>query len=94
MKDPRHRKADVLLRDGSTVNVRPVRVEDAAAVFLGHTQPLAPGELGVVRMGEGFAAGEHELTIAAEGCYTRPAATRRVTLAKLSPDHGWRAVAK
>ena len=32
MKDPRHRKADVLLRDGSTVNVRPVRVEDAAAV--------------------------------------------------------------
>jgi L-amino acid N-acyltransferase YncA len=32
MRDPRHRKADVLLRDGSTVHVRPVRVEDAAAV--------------------------------------------------------------
>ena len=32
MRDPRHRKADVLLRDGSTVHVRPVRVEDAPAV--------------------------------------------------------------
>jgi RimJ/RimL family protein N-acetyltransferase len=32
MRDPRHRKADVALRDGSTVHVRPVRVEDAPAV--------------------------------------------------------------
>jgi hypothetical protein len=67
------------------------RVETKDAGFLGHTPPLAPGELGVVRVGRGFAAGEHPLTIASEGCETPPAATRRVTLAKLSPDHGWRA---
>ncbi len=29
---PRHREADVVLRDGSTVHVRPVRPQDAAAV--------------------------------------------------------------
>jgi hypothetical protein len=66
------------------------RVEDAAATFLGNTPPLAPGELGLVRMGRGFAAGEHLLTIASVGCVTSPAATRRVTFGKLSPDHGWR----
>lgn len=70
------------------------RVEDEAAAFLGHTEPLAPGELGFVRMGRGFSAGDHLLTIAAEGCHARPAATRRVTLAKQSPDHGWRAAVK
>ena len=32
MSSPRHRQADVVLRDGSTVNVRPVRAEDAPAV--------------------------------------------------------------
>jgi acetate---CoA ligase (ADP-forming) len=32
MAYPRHREADVVLRDGSTVHVRPVRAEDAAAV--------------------------------------------------------------
>ena len=68
------------------------RVEGASAGFLGHTPPLGPGELAVVRVGRGFDAGEHELTIAAEGCASPPAAARRVTLAKASPDHGWRAV--
>ncbi|MCU0827588.1 MAG: hypothetical protein MUE52_09315 [Tabrizicola sp.] len=67
------------------------RVEAGDTEFLGHTPPLGPGDLAVVRVGRGFAAGEHILTIASEGCDTRPAATRRVTLAKLSPDHGWRA---
>jgi hypothetical protein len=67
------------------------RVEDDGAAFLGHTPPLGPGELAVVRMGQGFAPGDHVLTISAEGCATVPAATRRVVLAKLSPDHGWRA---
>lgn len=66
------------------------RVEDDGAVFLGHTPPLGPGELALVRMGQGFAPGKHVLTIAAEGCATMPAAARRVRLAKLSPDHGWR----
>ncbi|MES2915332.1 MAG: hypothetical protein V4753_09465 [Pseudomonadota bacterium] len=68
------------------------RVEDAAATILGQTPPLEPGELAVVRMGNGFAKGDHLLTIAALGCKTGPAATRRVTLAKRSPDHGWRSV--
>jgi hypothetical protein len=66
------------------------RVRDATATFLGQTPPLGPGELAVVRMGRGFAQGVHLLTIASEGCQTAPAATRRVTLTKLSPDHGWR----
>jgi hypothetical protein len=68
------------------------RVFGAADRFLGHTPPLRPGELAVVRLGRGFSAGEHRLTIASVGCAAPPAATRRVTLAKLSPDHGWRAV--
>jgi acetate---CoA ligase (ADP-forming) len=32
MSSPRHHEADVVLRDGLTVHVRPVRAEDAAAV--------------------------------------------------------------
>jgi acetate---CoA ligase (ADP-forming) len=32
MSPPRHRQADVVLRDGSTVHVRPVRATDALAV--------------------------------------------------------------
>ena len=32
MNSPRHHEADVVLRDGSTVHVRPVRAEDAPAV--------------------------------------------------------------
>ncbi|MFN5998052.1 MAG: hypothetical protein ACK47C_05390 [Paracoccaceae bacterium] len=66
------------------------RVEDATATYLGRTPTMEPGELAVVRMGKGFAKGDHFLMIGAEGCDVRPAATRRVTLAKQSPDHGWR----
>lgn len=61
--------------------------------FLGQTPPLGPGELAVVRMGRGFPEGRNEVTIAAVGCKAAPAATRRVTLAKIGPDHGWRASA-
>ena len=41
MSYPRHRDADVVLRDGSTVHVRPVEAEDAAAVqaFFEHLSP-------------------------------------------------------
>jgi hypothetical protein len=70
------------------------RVETEAAVFLGHTPPMRPGDLALVRMGPGFSPGEHALTLVAEGCAARPAAMRRVTLAKSSPDHGWRAAAE
>jgi hypothetical protein len=75
--------------DSGCARVR-FRVETAAAGFLGHTPPLGPGELAVVRLGRGFSPGEHWLTIASEGCESTPAATRRVILAKASPDHGWR----
>jgi hypothetical protein len=67
------------------------RVETAGARFVGHTPPLAAGEVAVVRLGLGFAPGAHLLRIAAEGCALPPALTRRVTLRKPSPDHGWRA---
>lgn len=67
------------------------RVEGGGA-FLGQTPPLRPGELAVVRLGRGFPKGQNLVTVAAVGCNARPAATRRVTLAKVSPDHGWRAV--
>jgi hypothetical protein len=41
MSSPRHHQADVVLRDGSTVHVRPVRAEDASAVraFFEHLSP-------------------------------------------------------
>jgi acetate---CoA ligase (ADP-forming) len=41
MSSPRHHEADVALRDGSTVHVRPVRAEDAPAVraFLERLSP-------------------------------------------------------
>jgi hypothetical protein len=67
------------------------RVTSAGAEVLGHTPPLGPGEVAVVRMGRGFAEGDHILRIAADGCADPPLITRRVTLAKASPDHGWRA---
>lgn len=81
-----------LLLEAPVGECRRVRysVRNASARVLGHTPPLGPGEVAVVRMGRGFAEGDHELTIAAEGCATQPLTTRRVTLAKASPDHGWR----
>jgi acetate---CoA ligase (ADP-forming) len=41
MSHPQHRQADVVLRDGSTVHVRPVRATDALAVraFFEHLSP-------------------------------------------------------
>ena len=67
------------------------RVRLTGGDLLGLTPPLGPGELAVVRFGGPFAPGDHALTIAADGCDTPPAATRRVTLTKAGPDHGWRA---
>ena len=78
--------------DQGCVRVR-FRVETAARGFLGHTPPLAPGEMSVVRIGHGFAEGQTLLRIVAEGCATAPALVRRVTLAKGSPDHGARSAA-
>ena len=64
---------------------------DGDGSILGQTPPLGPGELAVVRMGRGFPEGENRVTVASVGCDAQPAAWRRVVLAKLSPDHGWRA---
>jgi acetate---CoA ligase (ADP-forming) len=45
MSHPQHRQADVVLRDGSTVHVRPVTAEDAPAVraFFEHLSPKSIG---------------------------------------------------
>ena len=86
-----HRSYGLLLAapDSGCRRVR-YRVEEKG-VLLGQTPPLRPGELVVVRLGRGFPVGEVRLRIAAIGCDLPPAAMRRVTLGKLSPDHGWRA---
>ena len=52
MAYPRHREADVVLRDGSTVHVRPVRAEDAAAVHA-FFQGLSPESI-ALRFFSGF----------------------------------------
>lgn len=67
------------------------RVHGNKARLLGQSPPLAPGELALVRMGRGFPAGENWVTVASVGCDTPPAAVRRVILAKIAPDHSWRA---
>jgi hypothetical protein len=59
--------------------------------FLGQTPPLAPGELAVVRLGRGFPKGHNQVLVAPIGCNRPPAAAWRVILAKIAPDHGWRA---
>jgi|GEM_PF-2673395 len=86
-----HRSYGLLLAAPET-GCRRVRFRiEEAGVVLGQTPPLAPGELAVVHLGRGFPAGRVQLRIAAIGCNRPPAAMRRVTLAKMSPDHGWRA---
>ncbi len=67
------------------------RIEGRGAILLGQSPPLAAGELAVVRMGRGFPEGRNRVTVASVGCDAPPAATRRVVLAKVGPDHGWRA---
>lgn len=67
-------------------------IRDGAGV-IGRTQALQAGEVQVVRIGQGFAAGEHALQIAASGCPVQSVAVRMVRLGKPSPDHGWRAAA-
>ncbi len=68
-------------------------VSDPARGVVGTTRALRPGEVQVVRIGQGYAAGAHALQISASGCPVRPSAVRRVRLGKASPDHGWRAAA-
>jgi hypothetical protein len=51
---------------------------------------LAPGELAVVRIGSGFAPGDHAVRMQVLGCDQPAFAARRVILSKHSPDHGWR----
>jgi acetate---CoA ligase (ADP-forming) len=46
MSSPRHHEADVVLRDGSTVHVRPVRAEDAPAVRA-FFERLSPESIGL-----------------------------------------------
>lgn len=67
------------------------RVETTGHAFLGKTPVLAAGEVAVVRIGNGFHVGALELVVTGEGCGKAPVLSRRVTLRKTSPDHGWRA---
>lgn len=62
-----------------------------AGGLLGRSPALRPGEVSVIRMGAGFRPGDHVLRILTSGCTSDPPRARRVTLAKPSPDHGWRA---
>jgi acetate---CoA ligase (ADP-forming) len=52
MSSPRHHEADVVLRDGSTVHVRPVRADDAPAVRA-FFERLSPESIGL-RFFSGF----------------------------------------
>ncbi|MEZ5798454.1 MAG: hypothetical protein R3D63_13830 [Paracoccaceae bacterium] len=63
----------------------------ADGALLARSPTLAPGEGAVVRLGNGFAEGEHLLRIETAGCADQPFTGRRVVLKKTSPDHGWRA---
>ena len=66
-------------------------VSDMRRGVVGRTRALRPGEMQVVRIGQGYAPGDHDLQITASGCPVQPAQVRRVRLGKASPDHGWRA---
>jgi hypothetical protein len=67
------------------------RVETTGQALLGKTPVLSAGEVAVVRIGDGFFTGPHTLIVTGEGCGKAPGLSRRVTLRKTSPDHGWRA---
>jgi hypothetical protein len=86
-------KSYALLLAAPEAGCRHVRftVSSVSGGLLGQTTALSPGELGLVRIGRGFAAGPTDLVIAANGCKLPPTMVRRVTLAKTSPDHGARA---
>jgi hypothetical protein len=86
-------KSYALLVAAPETGCRRVRfsVSSASGRRLGQTGALAPGELGLIRIGRGFAAGPTDLSIVASGCKLLPSMVRRVTLSKTSPDHGARA---
>jgi hypothetical protein len=67
-----------------------VTVQSGDAMWKSAT--LGPGEIAVVRMGNGFAVGAHALILNASGCIGVVHAARSVVLGKQSPDHGWRAL--
>jgi hypothetical protein len=66
------------------------RVVVRAAGRSWRSSTLAPGEQAVIRLGRGFEPGAHPATVEVLGCDQPARALRRVTLAKSSPDHGWR----
>ena len=61
----------------------------SAGRTLGQSTPLRPGDGALIRIGRGFAIGEHVLKVTAIGCDVAPAEARRVLLGKTSPDHSW-----
>jgi acetate---CoA ligase (ADP-forming) len=69
MSAPRHHNADVALRDGSTVHVRPARAEDAPAVRA-FFQRLSPRSI-ALRFFCGFPDLDHAVRWATEGDHHR-----------------------
>lgn len=61
----------------------------SAGRTLGHSPPLRPGDGALIRIGRGFAMGDHVLDVTGIGCDDPPAEARRVLLGKSSPDHSW-----
>lgn len=73
-----------------TTDCAAARVVVRAAGGSWRSATLAPGEQAVIRLGPGFKPGSHPATVEVLGCDEPAHALRRVTLAKPSPDHGWR----
>ena len=61
----------------------------SAGRTLGHSPPLRPGDGALIRIGRGFAMGDHVLDVTGIGCDAPPAEARRVLLGKTAPDHSW-----
>lgn len=61
----------------------------SAGRTLGHSPPLRPGDGALIRIGRGFAMGDHVLDVTGIGCDDPPAEARRVLLGKSAPDHSW-----
>lgn len=80
----------VAVPDDMTCDLVRFRIRRPGGRTLGMTPPLLAGDVAVLRMGSGFASGNHDLLIEASGCALHPSEARRVLLGRQSADHGWR----
>ena len=59
----------------------------SAGRTLGHSPPLRPGDGALIRIGRGFAMGDHVLDVTGVGCDFPPETARRVIIGRAGPDH-------